>query len=445
MFSLLLIKFLSFNYRTRLIVGFSIVITFCLLVIIFCFNYSADKLAIYLPDNTNIYLWINWQKLQKSWAGTKLVDRILIENEVANINKHLFSKQLAQVCLFSKKEINCGLFIETIDSKKMEKELNDIGITYKKLSKKVFAVSNNSVWLNEINKKNYHLLAIWAQPLIWRTGDLTLYLQAPPTTFNQEAKILSLALTKKIKGTLLCGETDGSKILISNKCFWLTNLKQLKSNYNNEADLIISFDNLTKLINNWTLFLKNNSSDSDTINRLMQTLKNYYSIDNNSKIWKKIISAPQFLIIKKNENFSDNFFKKYNFIWKIKISNLSNDELAELEKTIYNLLAQEAPQEITIYLSDGTKVIELLPDISKIKKENDSDWTNIKNENGFQISYKYQNDILYLTNDIHWNFNFESKGEYLYLKKQLFPNLKIFNLISDFESIKYKKNIIEIY
>jgi len=150
------------------------------------------------------------------------------------------------------------------------------------------------------------------------------------------------------------------------------------------------------------------------------------------------------LAVKKNEIVSDKLLKDYKLDWRLEIPNLSTEELAELEKTLYALLAQETPRETIVYLSDSTKVIELLPDASQIKKEIDSDWVNIKTDNGFQLSYKYKDGILRLTNNVSWDHGNEV-GEYFYLKKELFPNLEIFNLITDFQSLSYQNNIIEIY
>ncbi|OQA36352.1 MAG: hypothetical protein BWY53_00557 [Parcubacteria group bacterium ADurb.Bin326] len=446
MFSLLLIKFLSLNYRTRLIVGFSVMTAICLLAISVWFNYSSDRLARYLSDDTVIYLWLDRQELQKSWAGTKLIDRVLIENGAGEINKHLLSGQLAQVCLSPRGELNCGLLLETAEPKKMEGELQVIGLTYKQLSKKVFAISHNSAWLEAINKKNHRLLAIRAQHLPWRAGEITLYLQAPQKASSQEAKALSLALANKKRGVFLCGEANGSKLLLSETCFWLTNLKPITTNATDTtADLIISLDSPARLTDNWRSFLSNkNSFDPAIAERLMQVLKNYYSIESGSGLWKKIISAKQSLTVKKTEAASDKILKDYDIDWSLEIGNLSTEELVELEKTLYALLAQETPRETIVYLSDDTKIIELLPDASQIKKEFDLDWVNIKTDNGFQLSYKYKDGILRLTNNTAWDHS-NGTGEYFYLKKELFPNLEIFNLIADFQSLSYQNSLIEIY
>lgn len=446
MFSLLLVKFLSLNYRTRLIVGFSIVTTFCLLIISVWFNSSSDRLARYLPSDTVTYLWLNQSKLQKNSAGIKIVDRVLIKNGVGEINKHLLSRQLAQVCLSPRGEINCGLLIEVIEPREMEKELQIIGVTYKKLSKKVFAISHDSLWLETINKKNRNFLAIRAQHLPWRDGEITLYLKAPNKALSQEAKTLSLVLRKKNSGVFLCGEASDSKLLLSNKCFWLMNLKpNTNTKHDVLADLIISLDNSTKLINDWKFFLKNKKFfDPIITQRLIQIFENHYSINGNSELWKKISSAKQTLIIKKKENDSNSFLKNYDISWNLEITDLSIDDLSELEKTLYALLAQEEPREAVVYLSDGTKVIELLPDESQIIKETNSDWVSVKTKNNFQLSYQYKNGILHLTNNIDQKQDI-IKTDYFYLTKELFPNLDIFHLISDFQSISYQNNIIEIY
>lgn len=446
MFSLLLIKFLSLNYRTRLIVGFSVMIAICLLAVSIWFNSSSDRLARFLSDDIVIYVWLDRQELQKSWAGTKLIDRVLIENGAGEINKHLLSGQMAQVCLSPRGEIDCGLLLEVAEPQKMEEELQVIGLNYKKISKKVFAISHNSVWLEAINKKTHRLLAIRAQHLPWRDGEITLYLKAPQTASSQEAKALSLALGKKNSGVFLCGEANGSKLLLSDKCFWLMNLKSNKDITNEElADLIISLDNPARLTDNWKYFLSDKKSfDPAIAQRLTQVLENYYSISGNSEFWKKLASAKQTLAVKKKENNSDKLLRDYDIDWSLEIANLSTEDLAELEKTLYALLAQETPRETIVYLSDDTKVIELLPDQSQIRKETDSDWINIKTENGFQLSYKYKDGILRLTNNTTWSQNV-SATDYFYLKKELFPNLEIFNLISGFHSLSYQDNIIEIY
>lgn len=444
MFSLLLIKFLSLNYRTRLIVGFSVVVAVCLLTVGIWFNSSSDRLARYLSDDAVIYLWLDRQELQKTWAGTKLIDRLLIENGAGEINKRLLSGQLAQVCLSPRGELDCGLLIETTESPKMEEELQTIGLAYKKLSKRVFAISPNPAWLETINKKSHRLLAIRAQHLPWRDGEITLYLKAPQKASSQEAKALALALAEKTRGVFLCGEAKGSKLLLSETCFWLTDLKPTVAN-DKETDLFVSFDSPAGLTDDWKSFLSNkNSFDPAIAERLMQVLKNYYSIESSSELWKKIASAKQSLAVKKNEIVSDKLLKDYKLDWRLEIPNLSTEELAELEKTLYALLAQETPRETIVYLSDSTKVIELLPDASQIKKEIDSDWVNIKTDNGFQLSYKYKDGILRLTNNVSWGHGNEV-GEYFYLKKELFPNLEIFNLIADFQSLRYQNNIIEIY
>lgn len=448
MFSLLLIKFLKLNYHSRLLIILSIIFISCLLIITIFFNLSADHLVRYLPDDAVIYLWFNQKKLQKNWAGTKLINRLLSENGIEDIDQHLLSGQLAQVCFSPKGEIICGLLLETNNPQKLQNELAAKDINYKKLASKVLAVSSDKTWLTIIDKKNYHLLTIKLQPRLWRAGDLTLYLQHPSIISNQETKIISLILKNK-KEIILCGETNNAQLLLTTKCLWLTNLKPLNNNLpiNNQSfDLIISAINLKTIITDWLISI--NKFDQNLVNRFLQVLNNYYFIDIKSELEKKIIAAKQIIISKKLTTSENDFLKQYNFFWQLELPDLSEEDLLRLEKIFSAILSQKNPKETTLYLNDGTKVIEILPNESQIKKEKNNDWTVLKTDNDFNLSYKYLNGVLSITNNYQrgdFSNNFLINDNFLYFKKDFYPKLKIFNLISDFNSLKYYNNFIEIY
>jgi len=417
------------------------------LIITVFFNLSADRLVRYLPDDTVIYLWLNQKELQKNWAGFKLINRLLSENGLEDLDQHLLSGQLAQVCFSPKGEIVCGLLLETNQLQKLQNELAAKDINYKKLASKVLAVSSDKTWLTIINKKNYHLLAIKLQPRLWRAGDLTLYLQQPSIISNQETKIISLIVKNK-QEIILCGKTNNAQLLLTTKCWWLTNLKPLNNPpINNQSfDLIISVINLQAIITDWLISI--NNFDQNLTNRFLQVLNNYYFIDIKSDLEKKIITAKQNIILSKKLTTSENdFLKQYDFVWQLELPNLSEEDLLRLEKIFSAILAQKNPKETNIYLNDGTKVIELLPNESQIKKEKNNEWTTLKTENDFNLSYKYLNGILSITNNYQRNdfSNILINDDFLYFKKDFFPKLKIFNLISDFNSLKYYNNFIEIY
>lgn len=437
------------NYRARLIVGFSVAAALLFSVAAVSFALSADALAKYTPNETVFYVWMDADKLQLSWSGTKLIDRALQENGLSNIDKHLLGDQLAEACFSLEEKLACGLLLKVNDPKETERELSASGAAFKKLSRTVFAVSADPSWIDKASRRGSRILSVKLQKNPWRHGDITVYLKAPQSPKTQAAKILSLALGDNNE-KIFCGESSGSKIILSQRCFWLSNLsappvKQGLSRL--QPDISLSLPRPQAIIDGWAKSLKNSSGeDGELLKRLEETLKNSYGLDTGSMFWLKVFDSPQVIAAKKTSAQSG-FFSAYAFFWKISMGELSLEQKNELEESLMTILAGQTPRESSIYLTDGTRVTELVPDKSQITRQETSGTTEISSPDGSAFFYKTTGNSLIIANDEQWleeGVAAELEEKYFNISISSLPSNAVSRLLSDFQNIEYRGKSLQI-
>jgi hypothetical protein len=191
----------------------------------------------------------------------------------------------------------------------------------------------------------------------------------------------------------------------------------------------------------------NSPQDAQITDRLIKILQNYYSINPTSTLWSKISTQPQTIIAKKKSDASD-LISAYDFFWQTTANNLDSSEKNELENSLISALSQQTPGESSTYLTDGTKVTELIPDRKNISRNETGGLTILKSINENYLFYQLTDQGLIIGNNINWPNSQKIDSlpqQFLSLSISAIPSELLKNQLSDFQTVEYQGGLIEIY
>lgn len=198
MFSLLFIKYLSLDNRTRRIAGLSVVFVCAIFAGVIFLNVSYfDRLNRYAAQDTYFYLHLN--RSHDSFYQIKIIDALLDNYHLANLDRHLLGSELAIICQVRNSHDYCVLVMTAKRPKQLEAYLIANKTPYKQLSHNDFAIASNPDYLISI-KKNYNVfLRQRYQSALGKNGQLTVAVANKAGTIGNSSRLLALIDAEKLK------------------------------------------------------------------------------------------------------------------------------------------------------------------------------------------------------------------------------------------------------
>ncbi len=396
-------------------------------------NNIADTLIDYAPDDTVFYIHFSRPKINNAEKIDLILKNIFVDFGIKDYESLDINREVAVVGRLNGDEVKYGLIIKTDRPARTKKILLSSGLDFKVLSYNKFLIATAN-WSNDyqINKDNFvknevskrfHSLStinIYAASEFFDNND-DLNLKMIYSLLKNENN--DLIVNFKAHGHQLKMNTGGISSVVSRYSpFKLKNLKESIS-----GDLVFASNDIYSLIQNWQDNLKTISSadyELFSVSKIATSLNTYLFSDNHNIL----------VVAQKNNNNSGWIFGDYDFY--VSTGNIYTTKIEEILKSI---MAVQYPMTKSVYLSDGTRVSELVPDISSYSflEKNGLMYLYSPDE---QFSFIYQSDghnIRVSNNENMINQNWSKPdANYLQFKTQILPDNSITRYFKMFESIE---------
>jgi len=422
MLFLLYLKFFKLPIRTRLLAGLSVCLILLLIGLAIVLNiFAFDGLSHLASDKTVFYLHWNWRP-PDNFYRLKATDAILAKFGLSDFDRHQIASELAIVCDRHDSQVTCGLGIEAKQIKIIEQYLTDKKIDFRYLGKKIIVISNNKDWLNNLKISHNPLNYLKFQSGLSRYHELTVMVQTPPNLNSESAKLiylLSFNQGQKINGLI---STQGVIL----KKFELADLfspPTLPATEQTDCDLIIETGKPKKNSLTEFNFTKLFGQDSD----LLALFDSY----------------PLAACLKKTGP-GNNLLTDYG----VNISShtlLDNPARQKIEQGLIILASRLSPSSRSVYLNDGTKVVEFYPNIHNFEISRNGDTNTIDLYNGRKLVYKLSNQGLILSNSADQaSLAASGTNNYLFARINNLPNTPIKKYLGDFSYLIANNNVLLI-
>jgi len=395
-------------------------------------NFS-DTLIKYAPTDTDLYVHFSRPKINSAEKIDQIINNIFIDLALPDYESLDIDREVAVLGRLQNNQIQYGLIIKTNRPAKFKKLLTDAKLNYRPLTFNRFVVADQN-WLEtyQPDKNNFirtniaqrfHPLSsiniyVSSQFLATVTSDLNLNF----VHLFLKNEHNDLAVSFKAKGDDLKMFAGGIlSVVRSADEFIAQDLKPTIA-----GDLVLATTDAHLLLNNWQNNLKNISADDYQqfiASQLNTNLNTYLSVDNRQL----------FLVALKNGPQSGWLFDDYDFY--ISLENLYSEKVEEILK---NIIANRYPIIKSVYLSDGTKVSELLPDPEQFSFVNKNGLKYLyAPDNQFILIYKSEGNNTIISNSeslINQNWP-QFDGNYLRFNSSFLPDnsftkyLKLFNVL----------------
>lgn len=317
----------------------------------------TDTLISYAPADTVLYAHFSRPKINDSTRIDQILTAVFSDLGLADYDSLDIDREVAIIGRLKDGQVKYGAIIKTDRPSKVKKILTEAKLPYKSLSYDRFLLADESLIsdyrpdknskIKSSIQKRFHAFSsinIYISEAFFTANDNDLNLNLAYSLFKNENN--DLILSFKAKGRELKMLYGG--ILSSARP--LARLALAKSQSDLPGDFIFASSDFFTLLNNWKNNLKEVSNEdyqSFASSQLNTYLNTYLSSDNRQVL----------LAAKKNNNNSGWLFGDYDFY--VSLENIYAGKAEEMLKII---MASKYPMVKSVYLSDGTRVEELLPD-----------------------------------------------------------------------------------
>ncbi|NCN07894.1 hypothetical protein GW933_04420 [Candidatus Falkowbacteria bacterium] len=395
----------------------------------------ADTLINYVASDVNFYVHFSRPKINSSNKIDGLLDKILFNFGLPGYESLDIDREVSIVGRLDNNVMKYGVIFKTDRPSRVKKILKSNNIEYKTLSYNRFLVADSN-WLNVYTPdqkniikssivKRFHPFSsinIYASKLFLGSGD-DLNLGITQLLLRNENS--DIILSFKAKGDGLRLYYGGiSSVVGSYSAFEVKNLKDKI-----DGDIVFLTTNFSDLLNNWKNNLQTTSSSdyqSFIDSKLAVILNTYLPIDSHNV----------FVLANKKADNSGWLFGDYDFY--VVVENIYSGKIEEILKTI---MANRYPVAKSVYLSDGTRVLELLPDISQFSFLDRNGVMYLDSpDNQFKLMYKsVDNKIIISNNEYLMNQNWLDRlenGNYLKFNTSLVADNSFTDYVKIFNSLE---------
>lgn len=359
----------------------------------------VDTLINYAPDDAVFYAHFSQPKINNSAPFENLLNKILSDSGLPDLTVLNIDREMAVAGRLAGGEIKYGLIIKTDRPSRTRKIIEAAGRPYRFLAYNKIVVADSDQ-LKAYQKNRRPALKLAVKKSFYPLSSITLY--AAPEFFGSYNDDLFLnfifGLLKNANGDLVLNfktQRQGLKVLTGGLSSAVRTwdkfpVKEPKETIN--GDLVLAVSDLKSVLINWQDNLKSISTWD-------------YKIFSDSQ-WKTYLNTylpgelgGVLLSIEKNQNNFNWLVSDYDFYLLI-----AKAYPAKVEEILKVLMANHYPSAQNIYLSDGTKVTELLPDIKR--------WDFLE-KNGAQYLYSPDNQFKLIYRSLGHNIIITNSEELL--------------------------------
>lgn len=400
-------------------------------------NFS-DSLINYLPTDTNLYIHFSRPKINSSEKIDQILTKVFTEMGV-NYSELDIDREVAVIGHFNNDQNEYGLIFKTDRPTKVKKLLTSSNIEYKILAYNRFLIAPTS-WLNTYQSDKQNIVKTSIMKRFHTLSSINIYASLDFLNHNSDLnlgiiKLLSqnensdLIISLKAKGDELKMFYGGISSVVSH----YSDFKSQSFKENVMGDIVFSTSDFFKLLSNWQHNLQIISDDDYQLfssSKLAANLSTYLPSDTRSI----------FLSATKNDKNANWFFLDYDFY--LVVENVYTDKVEELLKTI---MASRYPTTKYVYLSDGTRVLELLPDIDRFSFLDKNGYRYLYSpDEQFALIYKIAGQRTIITNNeslLSQNWpNLDENINYLKVTTDLLPDNSFTDYLRVFKSLEVNKN-----
>lgn len=422
MTNIFLIK--NISYRAPMIIGVAVGGVFLLASVFLAFKiFWSDTLIGYAPVDTSFYVHVRTSKLMKNPSSIQLINKIASDNNIIGINFDEI-KEVAVVGSLKNDVVRVSLLIKSKNQTSLESFLIDRGISYKHSSNGKIIIIDPSDVINVDGYKDGLSLPLRSRYSIFGladayvAGDFVGQFDKCPwgvmaSLFTADDGNIYSHVTAK-KGEILIAPLGvrGKK-----------SAHGLRSREDDNFDLVFSATDAKFLAEAGSV-----CPEMDISHPEIAVARDFLrQLQDDSKA---------LAMVKKNEVNTGWVFSDYDVL--VAFDGLVGIPAVEkLELAVKTAVANKFPTPKSVYLSDGTRVVDLRRDPGSFNFIQDN---NLKSltvpDKTVAFSYASQNDRLVVANKVElMSVPAVFRGDYLYLKTSWLPETgfwqyaKVFNAI----------------
>ncbi|MBI5765641.1 hypothetical protein HZA71_00230 [Candidatus Falkowbacteria bacterium] len=390
------------------------IILLIIFIISFWQQYFADTLIKYAPNEAVFYVHFSLPAAKDSAGFNNLLSRLLADGGLADFKISDIKREVAVVGQVKDDKLAFSFLIRTDRPQNVKKYLKARSKTFKFLSRDIVLAPAAGNLLGDFvrNKKNKILKETKGK--FSNFNSFNLY--ASPIFFAYFKQDLMLAI-----GRNLLVEPDGNfylsaqikrnaiKIFSPKKC---QNCQGAVPDVAGDYDLIFSTGRLGQIISGWQNNLKQVSEKDDLSSAFLiprekaldLIFPDYLKILNSQfsiMPVDKFVNSKILFLAKKKLDSHNWIFSDYDFYLSFALGGgLNKDDTDKIEQTLKSIIAQKYPKEKNVALSDGTKIIEMVPDLNRLEFiDRDGIRFVYAPDQVFYLAYKIKDSKLEITNN----------------------------------------------
>lgn len=355
----------------------------------------ADTLVQYVPSNSDFYAHFSRPKIKSAKSVDEILSAVLADFNLTDYKELNIAREVSIVGQLVDGEMEYGVIIRTDRPSRARKAIEESGQAYKFLSSTRIVIAPDDL-LSGYQSNQDNAVATKVGGRFSSRNTISVYASKDILTFYSDDLSLRLFydFLRDEEGDLFLNfqvKRDGLKVFANNTLKSVKVLDYFKATdpeVNINGDFVLVVSDLFQVVSNWRSNLKNASEYNSDIfeGGLLSAYLNTYLL---AEI-KDLV-----LVARENENSSGWLFSDYDFYMSVKSA--SAEKIEEILKII---MATRYPSIKSVYLSDGTRVRELRPNIdmfSFIEKEG----MNIlySPDGQFKFMYKQVEDKIIITNN----------------------------------------------
>jgi hypothetical protein len=409
-----------------------------LLISIWSRNF-ADTLIQYVPDNSSLYIHFSRPKIKDSKNIDSILSKILSDVGIDNFKSLDIAREVAVVGQLTGESINYGLIIKTNRPARAKEVIEKAELSYKFLSPTKIAIADENL-LSDYKSNNENIIAKKLKRKFSSLNTVSFYADEKIIEKYKDDLLLGFIynFSKNENSDLLLNiqaENQGFKIFsknISRSVSGFDHFEVKAPDVGVDGDFVLSVSNLSILLRSWQDNLRNISEyDSDIFE---SSFLNKYLTKYLNKDIEKLD-----LVVRKNSNNTGNLFFDFDFY-------ASFDGVLEetVKSVLKEIMAFEYPIIKSVYLSDGTRVRELVPDPDQFEfislDSLSGVYTLTSVDSNIVFMYKIEGGRAIVTNNREFiNNNIDFGENYLKFNADILPSENFWRYLKDYKILEVDK------
>ncbi|MEK7653590.1 MAG: hypothetical protein AAB358_03875 [Patescibacteria group bacterium] len=426
------------------VIALSIIGVVFLLLLFFSVRsqYLKDTLVDFVPSDAAVYFHLSLPQLNRSVGIENLVHQILADAGLADFPLNDIKREIGIVGRIKDNKLNFSYLVRTDRPKRLAEFLNDKKLNYKFLRSDLALLSQDLSADFKAGKENQ--IAIKTKNQFSNFETIRIYLRREAVGYFDDD------LLKSVIGFLpATGDDFFLSARAKNGGLKITSLgeKKIKPKKSkpvalqSDFDLIFSTNELDKILKP----LKGSAADSSFWGLIWQSYikrgESRYGLDLSGSLADELKRGKMlFLLSPRATSFLPAVFSRQFYLSFSLSQPMGENEVKEMEEVLKKLMAWSYPKEKAVFLSDGTKIVELMPDISRFSFTDENGVKAIDSPDGqTKIFYQKTDNFLAISNsfDLLGRDFSAVNWDYLKIKFQLLPINTFWRYLVGFKVVEF--------